>query len=121
MFDMNGNLVHAFESDCGDGENLSFTASPGFVADTTHAQYAFSLYPRLVKDTTQLSVVSNKLSDMEVLITVDGTIWEKHEYKSIKNGTFVYSLDHLPKGRIVVEVMMDGVSRFKGRINKSPL
>ena len=121
MFDMNGNLVHAFESDCGDGENLSFTASPDFVADTTHAQYAFSLYPRLVKDTTELSVVSNKLSDMEVLITVDGTTWEKHEYKSIKNGTFVYSLDHLPKGRIVVEVMMDGVSRFKGRINKSRL
>lgn len=118
MFDMNGDLIHAFESDCGDGENLSFAASPDFVADTTHAKYAFSLYPRLVKDTTELSVVSNKLSDMQVLITVDGVTWEKHEYKSVKNGTFMYSLEHLPKGRIVVEVMMNGVSKFKGRVNK---
>ncbi|MDP4283980.1 MAG: hypothetical protein Q8891_06120 [Bacteroidota bacterium] len=116
-----GNLIHTFESDFGDGENLSFTASPDFVTDTTNAKYAFSLYPRLVKDTTELSVVSNKLSDMEVLITVDGTIWEKHEYKSVQNGTFMYSPYHLPKGRIVVEVLMNGVSKFKGRINKRQL
>jgi hypothetical protein len=97
---------------------LSFTAVPGFVPDTTQAKYAFSLYPRLVSDKTQLSVVSNRISDMTVLITVDGVVWEKHEYKGVKNAGFNYDLDHLPAGRIVVEALMDGVSKFKGRINK---
>ncbi|MDH7460285.1 peptide-N-glycosidase F-related protein [Chitinophagaceae bacterium 26-R-25] len=118
LFDMKGNLIHAFESDCGNGERLSFKAVPGFVVDTVQGKYAFSLYPRLVSDQTQLSVVSNKLSDMTVLITVDGTVWQKHEYKAIKNAVFNYDLNHLPAGRIVVEVLMDGVSKFKGRINK---
>jgi hypothetical protein len=121
MFDMKGNLIHAFESDCGNGEKLSFMASPEFVTDTTKAQFAFSLYPRLVKDKTELSVVSNKTSEMQVLITVDAKVWEKHEYHHIKNGSFEYNLTNLPQGRIVVEVLMDGVSRFKGRINKSRL
>ncbi len=121
MFDLNGNLIHAFESDCGNGEKLSFVASPDFVADTTKAQYAFSLYPRLVESNTELSMVSNKNSEMQVLITVDGTVWEKHEYHNIKNGSFSYNLTNLPKGRIVVEVLMDGISKFKGRINKKSL
>jgi len=118
MFDLKGHLIHAFESDCGNGEKLSFVASPNFVADTTKAQYAFSLYPRLVKDKTELTLVSNKSGEMVVLITVDGTVWEKHEYHKIKDGSFTYNLTNLPKGRIVVEALIDGVSRFKGRINK---
>ena len=118
MFDLKGNLIHAFESDCGNGEKLSFTASSGFVADTTKGVYAFALYPRLVKDKTELSLVANKTGNMVVQITVDGTIWEKHEYKSIKTGSFNYDLSNLPKGRIVLEAFMDGVSRFKGRLNK---
>jgi len=118
MFDLKGNLIHAFESDCGNGEKLSFRASSSFVADTTQAKYAFSLYPRSITNKTELSLVSNKASKMLVQITVDGVVWQKHEYKNIKNGSFNYDLSHLPTGRIVVEVFMDDVSRFKGRINK---
>ena len=55
---------------------------------------------------------------MLVLITVDGIVWEKHEYHKIKNGSFSYNLTNFSKGRIVVEVLMDGISKFKGRINK---
>lgn len=119
MFDMKGNLIHAFESDCGNGEKLSFIASSNFVTDTTKAQYAFSLYPRRIVNKTELSLVSNKASKMLVQVTVDGVVWQKHEYKSIKNGSFSYDLSHMPSGRIVLEVFMDDVSRFKGRINKS--
>jgi len=118
IFDLKGNLIHAFESDCGVGEMFSFKAVSGFEMDTTKAQYAFSLYPRSVVDQTQLNVVSNKLSDMTVRITVDGVLWQKHEYKAVKNAIFNYDLNHLPKGRIIVEAFMDGISRFKGRINK---
>ena len=118
MFDLKGNLIHAFESDCGNGEKLSFTASSDFVSDTTKAVYAFALFPRLVKDKTEFSLVSNKTGNMVVQITVDGVVWEKHEYKTIKTGSFNYNLSNLPKGRIVLEAFMDGVSRFKGRLNK---
>lgn len=118
LFDMKGNLIHAFESDCGSGEMFSFKAIPGFEMDTTVARHAFSLYPRSVIDKTELNVVSNKLSDMTVQITVDGVIWQKHEYKAVKNALFSYDLKHLPKGRIVLEAFMNGKSQFKGRINK---
>lgn len=118
IFDLKGNLIHSFESDCGNGEMFSFNAKRGFEMDTTSAQYAFSLYPRSVIDKTQLSVVSNKKSEMTVLIMVDGVLWQKHEYKSIQQAVLNYDLNDLPSGRIIVEVFMDGVSRFKGRINK---
>ena len=115
---MKGNLIHAFESDCGNGEKLAFRASDAFVTDTTQAKYAFSLYPRLVTKSTELSMVGNKTGNMLVQITVDGKIWEKHEYPNSKNGTYSYNLSNLPFGRIVLEVFMDGTSRFKGRLNK---
>ncbi len=118
LFDIKGNLIHAFESDCGNGEKLSFIASNNFVTDTLQAKYAFSLYPRVVTNKTELSVVSNKTSKMTVLITVNGNIYEKHEYAAVKNGSFSYDLGYMPAGRIVTEVLMDGVSRFKGRLNK---
>lgn len=118
LFDMKGNLIHAFESDCGSGEMFSFKATQGFEMDTTEGRHAFSLYPRSVIDKTELSVVSNKLNDMTVQITVDGVIWQKHDYKAVKNALFSYDLTHLPKGRIVLEAFMDGKSAFKGRINK---
>lgn len=118
IFDLKGNLIHSFESDCGNGEMFSFNAKRGFELDMTSAQYAFSLYPRSVVDKTQLSVVSNKKSEMTVLIMVDGVLWQKHEYKSIRQAVLNYDLNDLPSGRIIVEVFMDGVSRFKGRINK---
>ena len=118
MFDLKGHLIHPFESDCGNGEKLSFRASPNFVADTTKAVYAFSLYPRLITNKTELTLVANKPCKMVVQITVDGTIWEKHEYNGVKNGSFKYDLNYLPAGRIVLEAFIDGVSRFKGRLNK---
>ncbi len=118
MFDLKGNLIHAFESDCGNGEKLSFRASQTFIADTSKAIYAFSLYPRLITDKTELTLVSNKPAKMIVRITVDGKVWETHEYNGVKNGSFNYDLNYLPTGRIVLEAFMDGVSRFKGRLNK---
>lgn len=118
LLDMKGNLIHAFESDCGNGEKLSFTASSTFISDTLSAKYAFSVYPRVIEDKTELTLVSNKTSNMQVIITVGGVVWEKHDYPQIKNASITYSLGYLPKGRIVLEALMDGVSRFKARLNK---
>jgi hypothetical protein len=118
LFDLKGNLIHAFESDCGNGEKLSFTATPNFNENATKDTYAFSLFPRLVTTKTELEVVSNTTSHMTVLFSTNGIIHEKHEHVAVKNGLFSYSLDKLPKGRIIVEVLMDGVSKFKVRLNK---
>ncbi len=118
LFDLKGNLVHAFESDCGNGEKLSFTASTNFKEQGTKATHAFSLFPRLVSSKTELNVVSNQNSQMTVLFSTNGIIHEKYEYAAVKNGLFSYSLDKLPEGRIIVEVLMDGVSQFKARLNK---
>ena len=118
IFDLKGNLVHAFESDCGNGEKLSFTASPNFKEDSTQDKYAFSVFPRLVSSKTELTVVSNKTSQMTVLITIDGVVQEKYEYAAVKNGSFSFSMDKMTNGRIIFEVLMDGVSRFKVRLNK---
>lgn len=118
LLDMKGTLLHAFESDCGNGEKLSFTASPAFVPDTVHAKYAFTVYPRVITEKTEFTLVSNKTSKMTVLITVGGVVWEKHDYAQVRNAAITYSLGYLPRGRIVLEVLMDGVSRFKARLNK---
>jgi hypothetical protein len=118
IFDIKGNLIHAFESDCGNGQKLSFKATSTFVTDTITPRYAFSLYPRLVKDITALNVVSNKTSEMTVLITVGGKLYERHDYTAVKNASYSYNLSCLPAGRIVIEVLMDGNSVFKGRVNK---
>ena len=118
LFDIKGNLIHTFESDCGNGEKFSFNAISTFVTDTTQAKYAFSVYPRSISDKTTLSVVSNRMSKMTVLVTVNAIVLEKHEYTAIKNGLFSYDLGYLPAGRIVMEVLMDGVSKFKARLNK---
>ncbi len=118
LFDIKGNLIHTFESDCGNGEKFSFHAISTFVTDTTQAKYAFSVYPRSITDKTTLSVVSNRTSKMTVLVTVNAVVLEKHEYTAIKTGLFSYDLGYLPTGRIVMEVLMDGVSKFKARLNK---
>ncbi|AOW10277.1 hypothetical protein EM308_12605 [Flavobacterium gilvum] len=118
LFDLKGNIIHAFESDFGNSERLCFTASSNFKEDGLPGKYAFSVFPRVVSDKTELSVVSNKTSKMTVLITIDGVIYEQHDYSSVKNGLFPFSMDSMPSGRIIFEVLMDGVSKFKVRLNK---
>ena len=103
LFDLKGKLVHAFESDCGNGEKLSFTASTNFKEHGTKDKYAFSLFPRLVTSKTELNVVSNKTSQMTVLFTTNGIIHEKYEYAAVKNGSFSYSLDKLPKDALLLK------------------
>jgi hypothetical protein len=118
LFDMQNRLIHVFESDCGNGQFLAFNADPAYITDTTTAQYAFSMYPRLTDDKIELEVLASKPGRMTVEITVDGELQEQHEYIQVSEGVFTYHIGYLPAGRYVVEVFMDGESRFKGRVNK---
>jgi hypothetical protein len=120
FLDIQGKLLHAFGSDCGHGEMLSFTATRDYARDTTVSLNAFSLYPRNVRDKTELEVLSDKPTKMTVIITIDGKVIERHEYDKIVSGTFTYYLGYLPKGRIVLEALLDGKSCFKGRLFREP-
>ncbi len=119
LLDLKGNLIHAFTSDCGSGEKLAFVADAAYATDTIKGNYAVLLYPRLTDDVVKLNLFSNKWSKIEVRILVNEKEVERHEYANIKNGTFEYSLRRLPKGRVMCEVWMDGVRKFKEWLKKN--
>ena len=118
LIDLNGRILHEFESDCGNGQFLAFETNPTFVADTLTPHYIFSVYPRRTKSTTVLDVYSEKAGNMQVRITADGVLVEQHDYVLVKNAQFTYDLKYLPKGRYALEVFINGVSRYKSRLNK---
>lgn len=117
LLDMQGRLIHVFESDCGNGERFAFQASEAFTPDTSQTQYAFVLYPRRTRDDLTLDFHSDKPSQMKVVITSDGKVVETHSYEKVTSGKFTYHLAYLPKGRYIIEVLMDDISRFKRRFN----
>jgi hypothetical protein len=118
LLDLQGKLLHAFGSDCGNGEMLAFRASGAYTRDTTATVSAFSLYPRRIRDYTDLEVVTGRPVKMAVTVTVDGKVAEQHTYEKVVSGVFRYYLGYLPKGRIILEATLDGKSAFKGRLFK---
>lgn len=113
-----GRLIRDFESDCGDGHFYAFETSPEAKTDTTTSQYAFILYPRRTKELINLDVHADKAGSMEAKITADGVLVQQHYYKSVKQNRFTYDVGYLPKGRYIIEVLIDGESKFKRRFNK---
>lgn len=118
LLTMEGKLIHNFESDCGDGQMYCFTTMSDFVIDTNNTQYAFVLYPRRTNGIINLDVHADKVGSMDVLITSDGQLVEKHYYSKVKQNRLTYDLSYLKKGRYILEVLMDGESKFKRRFNK---
>lgn len=116
ILDREGKLLHSFGSDCGNGEMLAFQVIPDFQRDTSRNLHAFTLFPRRVKDVTTLEVVLDKPSRLNVIVTVDGKIREEHEYREVLAGSFPFYLGYIPRGRIILEALIDGKSAFKGRL-----
>jgi hypothetical protein len=113
-----GRLIHDFESDCGDGQFYCFTTSPAAITDTNSTQYAFVLYPRRTSGIINLDVHADKPGNMDVKITSDGVLVQQHFYKAVKQNRFTYDVGYLPNGRYIIEVLIDGDSKFKRRFNK---
>jgi len=116
--DMQGNLVHIVESDCGKGETVFFTASAQYKLDSTKIIGAFSMFPRRTRDKIDLDVRLNKAAKLTVKITSEGTLYQLHEYQSVKQGIFTYSIASLPPGRYIIEVYVNDERTFTGRVNK---
>lgn len=118
--DLDGNLIHLFESDNGNGQFYSFKTDDEFKVDTTIAHLSVNIYPRMVKDYATIYTTTNKPSTLKIRITKDGKYVEMHEYTNIKDAQTGIDLQHLEKGRYVMEIYVDGEHKMNRRFNKIP-
>lgn len=116
--DASGNLIHLFESDCGNGQFYSFRTDRNQVVDTTVSHLSVNIYPRMVRDYLSVYTTTNKKSTLKIRITKDGEYIEQHEYTNIKDSVTGMDVRHLPEGRYVMEIYIDGEHKMNRRFNK---
>ena len=116
--DASGNLIHLFESDCGNGQFYAFRARNNAVADTTTNLLSVNLFPRMVKENLTIYTSTNRLSTLKVRITKDGQYIESHEFAGIKESETGLDLKHLEEGRYVMEIYVNGEHKMNRRFNK---
>lgn len=116
--DVHGNLIHLFESDCGNGQFFGFRADESAIVDTTISHLSVNIFPRMVKDYLSIYTTTNKTSTLKVRITKDGKYIEQHEYTNIKDSTTGMDVKHLEEGRYVMEIYVDGKHKMNRRFNK---
>ncbi|MEA1878191.1 MAG: peptide-N-glycosidase F-related protein [Bacteroidota bacterium] len=119
ILDMDGNLLHLFTADCGEGEMLAFQTDPEFVNDPAVVLYDFALYPKVVTEEFALEVYSRREIELEVVLKHEGKVVEKHFYPKTKGGTFKYNIAHLPDNRYIAEVYINGELKHKSRCQKA--
>ncbi len=116
--DVDGNLIHLFESDNGNGQFYSFRASNSAKVDTTVSHLSVNIFPRMVTDYLTIYTVTNKTSTLKIRITKDGKYIEQHEYSNIKYSDIGMDVRHLEKGRYVMEIYIDDEHKMNRRFNK---
>ena len=113
-----GNLIHLFESDCGNGQFYGFRAKNDAVADTSATQLSVNIFPRMATDRLSIYTTTNKTSTLKVRITKDGEYIEQHEYTNIKDSVTGLDVKHLSEGRYVMEIFVNGEHKMNRRFNK---
>lgn len=116
--DVNGNLIHLFESDCGNGQFYGFRCDADAIVDTAKAHLSVNIFPRMTSDFLTIYTSTNITSKLKVRITKDGEFMEQHEYTNIKDSTTGMDVRHLEKGRYVMEIYMNGEHKMNRRFNK---
>ncbi|MEE4115959.1 MAG: peptide-N-glycosidase F-related protein [Marinilabiliaceae bacterium] len=115
--DTGGNIIRLFESDCGSGIFYSFRADSKAVVDTLRDHLSVNIYPRMVKDYLTVYTVTNRESVLKLVITRDGEYVETHEYTGIKDSQTGIDVRHLPAGRYVMEIYVNGEHKMNRRFN----
>jgi len=119
LLDSIGRLLVNFESDCGNGQHLAFSAKENAPFDTTENKCAFSVFPLRVKDRLVFDCVTSRPTDIVVLIKgSENALIERHEYIGLQNRLTPIEVSHLKPGRYFFEVQIDGIRKFKKRFNK---
>lgn len=118
LLDYNGNLIHLFEKDCGDGQKFAFNTSTNYKPSEIPI-YDFFIYPKRIKDDKfSLYTYFNNKVEMEVTLMTIGNDVQKYTYYDTPGGEYKFDISHLPKGRYIVEVHVNGKLEYKTRINK---
>ncbi|RIJ48902.1 peptide-N-glycosidase [Maribellus luteus] len=118
--DTEGNLIHLFESDCGNGQFYGFRADNETTVDPSEPHLSVNIYPRMVRDYATVYTTTNKPSTLKIRITKDGEYVETHEFTNIKDAQTGLDLRHLEDGRYVMEIYVDGEHKMNRRFNKVP-
>lgn len=118
LVNLDGQILHHFLSDCGNGQFLAFNALEEPQIDTTVSQSAFFLYPRRTKRNIELDAFLPQTSTLKVLFVNEGIVYESHEYSQFKGGTLNFDLGALNPGRYIVEIYVDDELVHRNRINK---
>jgi hypothetical protein len=116
--DVNGNIIHLFESDCGNGQFYSFRCDDDAQVDTTKEYLSVNIFPRMVTDYLTVYTTTNNASMLKIVITKDGEFVERHEYTNIKDSTTGMDVRHLSEGRYVMEISLNGEHKMNRRFNK---
>ncbi len=117
--DLEGRLLKVFESDCGAGQHFAFTATPRFAFDDSNPRYAFGLFPMRAKEKLFFDYYLNKPANIQLLISdAENKLLERHEYINRKIGVLPVTISHLPKGRYLLEIQVDGKTAQKRRFGK---
>ena len=118
LSDMNGRVLHRFESDCGIGEQLDFTVKADPQIDTTVEQSLLKLYPRRIRTKTQLFVQLERPANGEIHVLKDGEVQKKITFEQTKDEIFDIDMSAFEDGRYVIELFLNGESKLKQRISK---
>lgn len=121
LMDARGNLIKAFEPDCGSGWEYQFTTGPN-PQPTDPAGKAISLYPTRTDGKTTLRYFANQIKDITVKIISDpgAETVEEHFYPRLREGAFEYDLSRFTAERFYLKIYSGDEIIFNKRIRKIP-
>ena len=119
VLDLDGNLLHLFTADCGEGEMLAFQTHAEYIKDPEMVLYDFALHPKVVTDVFELEVYSGHEIEMEVILKHEGRVIERHYYPNTPGGIYKYDISHLPDNRYIAEIYINGELKHKSRCQKA--
>lgn len=120
LSNLEGRVLHRFKSDCGVGEKLDFTTSETPHINKNVEQELYILSPRMCKNKTELLVNPEKVSDGEIHVWRKGKMLKRIPFKQVKRKTFHIDLSDFEDGTYFVELFVEGESKRKFGVKKTP-
>ncbi len=119
LLDMEGHLIHEFEKDCGDGEELNFIISDSLKMDTHEAQHRFFIYPKAVdKEFTVAVHTDTPQARMDVLFIQKDQIRKKITAQKIDRHEYKFDTSKLLDEIFYLYIYIDGKEAFRAGVRR---